>query len=135
MQNEQVIRSANVVILVLILLGSFLAWEKNNEGQDFLDNYVKDQTKWMIIDLILFAMLVLLIVASRGSKRQNLYVVALVAFLVVKMLHMQYAKQLQSADKPSGGHKAHLNDMFYTTMLNGFLLGMATTCLMCPHGK
>lgn len=133
MHNEQVIRSANLVIVVLILLGSFLAWEKSNEGQDFLDNYVKDQTKWMIIDLILFSMLVLLVVATRGTKRQHLYVVALAAFLVVKTLHMQYANQLQSAKNPSGGHKAHLNDVFYSTMLNGFLLGIAATCLMCNH--
>lgn len=115
----------NIAILVLVLLGSFLSWEKNNEGQDFLDNYVKDQTKWMIIDLILFGLLALLIYVNRKTPRQHVYIMLLVLLVVMKLTNMYNASQLQSADNPSGGSKYHLNDMYYRTLFDGIVIGAA----------
>lgn len=120
----------NLAILVLILLGAFLSWEKNNQGKDFLSNYVKDQTKWMILDMILFLLLVLLIYVNRKTKHMHVYVMLLVLLILLKVTHMYNSHKLHTEENPSGGSKYHLNDMFYGTLFDGIVIGVAASYLL-----
>lgn len=134
-KDTQLVGRLNLAMLVLILIGAFFTWEKNNDGQDFLDNYVKEQTKWMILDMILFAILLILVFLTRGQACQRLYVLTLILFVLMKMMHLHNAQKIQSSDKPSGGSKAHLNDLFYGTLFDGFVLGIASCYLVQHYSK
>lgn len=125
----------NLAIFILILLGAILTWEKNNMGQDFLDNYVKDQTKWMILDMILFVLLALLIFVNRKSKCVSVYITLMVLLIVMKAVHMYSSHKLVTSKTPSGGNKFHLNDLFYGTLFDGIVLGVAGSYLLTHMGK
>lgn len=136
-KNSRLNYQLHVALVVLLLLGSFLTWEKDRQGQDFLDNYIKDETKWMIIDFIVFALLLMLIMVNRGCANQKLYIMALIVFIVMKALHLYNSHKLRTHPNPSGGNKSHLNDLFYNSLFNGFILGVAACYLLVhyPNGK
>lgn len=133
--SEKACYMLNAAIFVLVLLGAFLSWEKNNMGQDFLDNYVKDQTKWMILDMILFVLLAMLIFVNRKEKCVVVYITLMVLLIVMKAIHTYNSHKLVTSKNPSGGNKFHLNDLFYGTLFDGIVLGAAGSYLLTHMGK